>query len=293
VPLHEVLPRLSAALSDRYRLERELVAGGMATVFLAEDLRHDRDVAVKVLRPDLSAVIVPERFFEEIADTACLQHPHLLPVFDSGDADGLLFYVMPYLAGESLRERLNRERQLGTDEAVQIALHVASALDYAHHRNLIHRDIKPENILLHEGQALIGDFGIALALRQAGGNRLRETGLSLDTPQYMSPEQAAGDREVDARSDMYSLACVLYETLAGEPPHTGPSVQSLLTKLLTERPLPITRVRRTVPAAVASALDIALAKQPADRFPSVSAFADALRPPGAGAERRSSRPAED
>jgi hypothetical protein len=240
MPVHDVLSRLSSALSDRYRLERELVGGGMTTVFL-------------------------------------------------GDADGLLFYVMPYLGGESLRERLNREGQLEIEEAVQIALQVASALDYAHRRNRIQRDIKPENILLHEGQAMIADFGVARAVRQAGGNRLTETGLSLDTPQYMSPEQAAGDRELDARSDIYSLASVLYEMLAGEPPHTAPSVQSLLMKLLTERPPTITAIRQTVPAGVGAALDIALAKDPADRFPTVSAFAAALSTHGLGAGRTASR----
>jgi eukaryotic-like serine/threonine-protein kinase len=238
----------------------------MATVYLAEDLKHHRQVALKVLRPDLSALLGAERFLKEIEVTANLQHPHLLPLFDSGEAAGLLFYVMPYLTGESLRQKLVREKQLGIAEAVRIATQVASALDYAHRRNVIHRDIKPENILLQEGQALIADFGIALALRQAGGNRLTETGLSLGTPRYMSPEQATGDRELDARSDVYSLGCVLYEMLAGEPPHTGPTVQAVIAKVLTDRPRLVTELRSTVPVYVAEALEVALAKLPADRF---------------------------
>jgi Tol biopolymer transport system component len=272
----DALQRLSTVLSGRYRLERELGSGGMATVFLAEDLRHHRHVAVKVLRPELSAMVGAERFLKEIEVTANLQHPHLLPLFDSGEAAGMLFYVMPHVPGESLRTRLKRERQLGIDEAIRITTQVASALDYAHRHSVIHRDIKPENILLHEGEALIADFGIALALRQAGGNRLTETGLSLGTPQYMSPEQATGDRELDARSDIYSLACVLYEMLAGEPPHTGPTVQSVIAKLLTDRPRPITDMRHTVPVHVAAALDVALAKVPADRFATAHEFAECL-----------------
>jgi serine/threonine-protein kinase len=276
----DTVDRLSAALADCYRLERELGAGGMATVYLAEDLKHHRRVALKVLRPELSALLGAERFLKEIEVTANLQHPHLLPLFDSGEAAGLLFYVMPYVEGESLREKLAREKQLGIEEAVRLATQVASALDYAHRRNVIHRDIKPENILLHEGQALIADFGIALALRQAGGNRLTETGLSLGTPQYMSPEQASGDRQLDARSDIYSLACVLYEMLAGEPPHTGPTVQAVIAKLLADRPRPVGELRTTVPVHVAAALDVALSKLPADRFATAAEFSEALGRPG-------------
>jgi eukaryotic-like serine/threonine-protein kinase len=273
----ELLDRLQADLADRYRIERELGQGGMATVYLAEDLKHHRQVALKVLRPDLSALLGAERFLKEIEVTANLQHPHLLPLFDSGEAAGLLFYVMPYLTGESLRQKLVREKQLGIAEAVRIATQVASALDYAHRRNVIHRDIKPENILLQEGQALIADFGIALALRQAGGNRLTETGLSLGTPRYMSPEQATGDRELDARSDVYSLGCVLYEMLAGEPPHTGPTVQAVIAKVLTDRPRLVTELRSTVPVYVAEALEVALAKLPADRFATAAEFAAHLQ----------------
>jgi serine/threonine-protein kinase len=272
--------RLTVALADRYRLVRELGEGGMATVYLAEDLKHHRQVALKVLRPELSALLGGERFLREIEVTANLQHPHLLPLFDSGQADGLLYYVMPYVAGESLREKLNRETQLGIADAVRIATQVASALDYAHRRNVIHRDIKPENILMNEGQPLIADFGIALALRQAGGDRLTGTGLSVGTPSYMSPEQATGGRTLDPRSDIYSLACVLYEMLAGEPPHTGPSVQAVIAKVVTDRPRPVTELRDTVPAHVAAALEVALAKLPADRFESAAQFAEALARPG-------------
>ena len=276
----EPTSRLAAALADRYRLERELGQGGMATVYLAEDLKHRRQVALKLLRPELSSLIGPERFLKEIEVTASLQHPHILPLHDSGSADGLLFYVMPYVAGESLRQKLTREKQLGVEEAVRITTQVASALDYAHRRNVIHRDIKPENILLHEGQALLADFGIALALRQAGGERITETGLSLGTPQYMSPEQAAGDRELDARSDVYSLGCVLYEMLAGEPPHTGPTVQAVIARVMHEEPRALSLARKTIPPHVEAAVRQAMAKLPADRFAGAAAFAAALANPG-------------
>ena len=217
----ELLGRLQSALADRYRLDREVGAGGMATVYLAEDVRHDRRVALKVLRPELAAVIGAERFLAEIKLTANLQHPHILPLFDSGEADGYLFYVMPFVEGETLRDRLNREKQLPVADAVRITTEVASALDYAHRHGVIHRDIKPENILLHDGQALVADFGIALAASKAGGARMTETGMSLGTPHYMSPEQAMGEREITARSDVYALGAVLYEMLTGEPPFTG------------------------------------------------------------------------
>ncbi len=278
--------RLAAALADRYRLERPLGEGGMATVYLAHDIRHDRAVAVKVLRPELAAVIGAERFITEIRTTANLQHPHILPLFDSGEIDGFLFYVMPYVAGESLRQRLDRERQLPVEEALRVARDVAGALDYAHRQGVLHRDIKPENILLHDGRPVVADFGIALALSAAGGGRLTETGLSLGTPHYMSPEQAAADRDLTPRSDLYSLACVLYEMLAGDPPHTGPSAQVILMRILTEEPRPVTDVRRAVPPLVAAALAKALEKLPADRFDSVATFEKALADAAFSYERR-------
>ncbi len=265
-----------------YRLERELGAGGMATVYLAHDLKHDREVALKVLRPELAAVLGAERFLQEIRISAKLDHPHILTLIDSGESEGFVWYVLPYVRGESLREKLTREKQLSMEEAVRIATQVASALDYAHRHGVIHRDIKPENILLHEGEAVVADFGIALAVREAGGPRLTESGLSLGTPKYMSPEQATGGRELDARSDVYSLAAVVYEMLAGEPPHTGPTVQAVIAKLLTERPTRIRTVRDTVPEGIDTAVAKALAKVPADRFGGAAEFAAALGVPGAG-----------
>jgi len=226
--------RLRTALADRYAIEREIGVGGMATVYLAKDLKHNRNVALKVLQPELSAVVGSERFLAEIETTANLQQPNILPLFDSGDADGLLFYVMPFVEGESLREKLDREKQLSVEESVRIATDVAEALQSAHELGVIHRDIKPANILLSRGKPLVADFGIALAVSAAGGDRLTETGLSIGTPQYMSPEQATGDREVDGRGDIYSLACVLYEMLAGDPPHSGSSVQAVIAKVITE-----------------------------------------------------------
>ncbi len=276
--------RLTTALADRYRIDRELGQGGMATVYLAHDLKHDREVAIKVLRPELAAVLGPERFLAEIKITARLDHPHILTLIDSGASDGFLYYVLPFVRGESLRDRLNRERQLGLEEALSITKQVASALDYAHRHGVIHRDIKPENILLYEGEAMLADFGIALAVKEAGGNRITETGISLGTPQYMSPEQATGKRELDARSDIYSLAAVLYEMIAGEPPHTGPTVQAVIAKLLTERPTRLRVVRDTVPEGIDTAVAKALSKVPADRFGSADAFVRALGP-AAGAAR--------
>ncbi len=275
-------PRLADALADRYRIERELGAGGMATVYLAYDLKHDRRVAVKVLRPELAAVIGAERFLAEIKTTAALQHPHILPLFDSGQADGFLFYVMPLIEGESLRDRLRREHQLPVDDSLRLAKEIGSALDYAHRHGVIHRDIKPENILLHDGAALVADFGIALAVSQAGGNRMTETGLSLGTPGYMSPEQATGERGLDARSDVYSLGCLLYEMLAGEPPHTGPSVQAVIAAVVTKEPERLAARRPSVPANVDAAVHKALAKLPADRFASADAFVRALSEPATG-----------
>ena len=271
--------RLSAALNDQYRIDREIGAGGMATVYLAHDVRHGRQVAMKVLHPELSAVIGAERFLAEIRTTAALQHPHILPLFDSGSADGLLFYVMPFVDGETLRARLTREKQLPVADAVRIAREIAAALDYAHRRGVIHRDIKPENILLHEGQALVADFGIALAVQSAGGQRMTQTGLSLGTPQYMSPEQAMGERDITARSDVYALGAITYEMLVGEPPFTGATAQAVFAKVMTEEPRPIIPQRKTVPPEVEAAVLNALEKLPADRFGSAAEFAAALERP--------------
>ncbi len=277
--MSDVNTRLTAALADKYRVERELGAGGMATVYLAHDIKHDRDVAIKVLHPDLGAALGGERFLTEIRTTARLQHPHILPLLDSGDADGLLYYVMPLVTGETLRTRLERERQLPIADAVRIAREVASALDYAHRQNFIHRDIKPENILLHDGSALVADFGIALAVQSAGGQRMTQTGLSLGTPQYMSPEQAMGERTIDARSDIYALGAVTYEMLTGDAPFTGSSVQAIVAKVLSEKPTSLHTLRDTVPEHVEHAVFTALAKLPADRFENAKAFGDALANP--------------
>ncbi|HET9039070.1 MAG TPA: protein kinase [Gemmatimonadales bacterium] len=273
----ELLGRLQSALADRYRLDREIGAGGMATVYLAEDVRHDRKVALKVLRPELAAVIGAERFLAEIKLTANLQHPHILPLFDSGEADSYLFYVMPFVAGETLRDRLTREKQLPVADAVRIATEVASALDYAHRHGVVHRDIKPENILLHDGQALVADFGIALAASKASGARMTETGMSLGTPHYMSPEQAMGEREITARSDVYALGAVLYEMLTAEPPFTGATAQAVVARVVTESPRPLLPQRHTIPRHVEAAVLTALEKLPADRFATAAEFADALR----------------
>jgi Tol biopolymer transport system component len=270
------LSRLGAALADRYRIERELGQGGMATVYLAHDLRHDRDVAIKVLHADLGAALGPERFLSEIRTTARLQHPHILPLLDSGEADGLLYYVMPLVTGETLRSRLERERQLPVDDAVRIAREVADALHYAHSHSVIHRDIKPENILLQDGHALVADFGIALAVQQAGGQRMTQTGLSLGTPQYMSPEQAMGERSIDARSDLYALAAVTYEMLVGEAPFTGPSVQAIVARVMTEEPRGLTIQRKAIPDHVEDAVLRGLEKLPADRFATAAEFATAM-----------------
>jgi serine/threonine-protein kinase len=270
------LERLRASLSDRYTLERELGAGGMATVYLAEDLKHQRKVAIKVLKPDLAAVLGAERFITEIKTTAALQHPHILPLFDSGESDGFLWYAMPFIDGETLRAKLDRETQLGIDESVRIATDVASALHYAHTHGVIHRDIKPENILLHDGRPMVADFGIALALSTAAGGRMTETGMSLGTPHYMSPEQATAEKEITARSDVYSLGSVLYEMLTGEPPHMGNSAQQIIMKIIAEDAAPVTKLRKSVPTNVAAAVAKSLEKLPADRFESAKAFGDAL-----------------
>ena len=272
----DVLTQLAQALRDRYRVERELGAGGMATVYLAHDLRHERSVAIKVLHPDLAAALGAERFLSEIKTTAKLQHPHILALIESGDADGLLYYVMPFVEGETLRLRLAREHQLPIDVAVRLAREIASALDYAHRHGVIHRDIKPENVLLHDGSALVADFGIALAVSAAGGARMTQTGLSLGTPQYMSPEQAMGERTIDARADIYALGAVTYEMLAGEAPFTGPTVQAIVARVITEQPRSLSVQRRSVPSNVEAAVMRALEKLPADRFGAAKEFGDAL-----------------
>ncbi len=280
--MSDVIATLNAALDGRYAVEREIGAGGMATVYLARDLRHERRVALKVLKAELGAVLGVERFLSEIRVTANLQHPHLLPLFDSGEAQGLLFYVMPFVEGETLRHRLEREKQLPVEEALRITTAVAGALAYAHEHGVIHRDLKPENILLQAGQPVVSDFGIALAVTNAGGARVTQTGLSLGTPQYMSPEQASGDRQIDARSDVYSLAAMCYEMLVGEPPHTGATVQAIIARVLTDRPRAVRESRDTVPVHVEGALAKALAKLPADRFSTASQFAEALGNPASG-----------
>jgi len=278
-PVTTLQDQLQRTLGETYTIDREIGRGGMATVFLARDGKHQRSVALKVLDPELGAVLGAERFLSEIRVTAALQHPNLLPLFDSGEAGGLLYYVMPYVEGESLRHRLDREKQLPIDEALHIATAVANALDYAHAHGVIHRDLKPENILLQHGQPVVADFGIALAVRNAGGARVTQTGLSLGTPQYMSPEQATGDRAIDGRTDIYSLAAVLYEMLAGEAPHTGTSAQAIISKLMTTEPRPVRTLRPAVAPNVAMAVERALAKLPADRFASPKAFAEALANP--------------
>ena len=279
IPMTEITSRLSTALADRYRIERHLGEGGMATVYLAEDLKHKRKVAVKVLRPELAAVLGAERFVQEITTTANLQHPHILPLFDSGEADSFLYYVMPFIDGETLRDKLDRETQLGIDDAVSITTDIAGALHYAHGEGVIHRDIKPENILIHNGRPMVADFGIALAVSAAAGGRMTETGLSLGTPHYMSPEQATAEKDITHRSDIYSLGSVLYEMLTGEPPHTGASAQAIIMKIVTEEVAPVTSVRKSVPPNVAAAVARALEKLAADRFESAKVFADALNNP--------------
>lgn len=285
----EITEQLSTALAERYRIERRLGEGGMATVYLAEDLKHGRKVALKVLRPELAAVLGADRFVQEIKTTAQLQHPNILPLYDSGRtaaAPGgsmeFLYYVMPYIQGETLREKLDREQQLGIDEAVSIATEVADALQYAHEQGVIHRDIKPENILLRNGRAIVADFGIALAVSAAAGGRMTETGLSLGTPHYMSPEQATADKHITNRSDIYSLGSVLYELLTGEPPHTGSSAQMIVMKIVTDVARPVGELRKAVPRHVAAAVAKALEKLPADRFDSAKAFAEALHNPAFG-----------
>jgi serine/threonine-protein kinase len=268
--------RLAEALSDRYPIQRELGSGGMATVYLAHDLKHDRPVALKVLRPDYAATVGPERFLREIDTAAKLTHPHILPLHDSGAANGFLYYVMPYVEGESLRDRLKREKQLEVEDAVEIARQVADALSYAHRHGVIHRDIKPENILLEEGEAVVADFGIARAITAAAGGTLTDTGIAIGTPHYMSPEQGLGERNLDARTDIYALGCVLYEMLAGQPPFTGPSVEVIISRHVTEHPPSLQAVRKEAPPWLVSIVDTALAKIPADRYADAASLSQAL-----------------
>ncbi|MGD8867605.1 MAG: protein kinase [Gemmatimonadales bacterium] len=268
------MQRLERGLAGRYSVERELGKGGMAIVYLAHDQRHDRKVALKVLRPELASDIGPDRFLREIKLAAGLTHPHILPLYDSGETDGLLFYVMPNMEGNSLREHLDAKRQLPLDEALKIAREVASALDYAHRNNVVHRDIKPENILLHDGSAMVADFGIGKALSEVEG-AITQTGMMLGTPAYISPEQAAGEPDVDGRADLYSLGCVLYEMLVGEPPFTGPNAQAIITKRFIS-PIPKVRTIRDVPEVIDDVTTRALARTPVDRFPSAAEFAEIL-----------------
>ena len=270
---------LHDALADRYIVERELGRGGMAHVFLAHDVKHDRSVAIKVLRSELAAALGADRFLREIHLAAQLHHPHILPLYDSGAAAGFLYYVMPYVEGESLRDRLQRETQLPLEDALQITREVADALSYAHSHDVVHRDIKPENILFESGHAVVADFGIARAITEAGGEQLTATGLAVGTPAYMSPEQASGNHKIDGRSDVYSLACVLYEMLAGDPPYTGPTAQAILARRLTDPVPPLRTLRATVPVGVEQAIGKALAKVPADRFATAGAFVAALTAP--------------
>ena len=274
--MSDPVTRLNSALEGRYAIERELGEGGMATVYLADDLKHERKVALKVLKPELAAAVGAERFLAEIKTTANLQHPHILPLFDSGEADSFLFYVMPHIQGESLREKLDREYQLPVDEAVSVATDVAEVLDYAHRHGVIHRDIKPGNVLIHDGQPVISDFGIALAVGVAGGGRLTETGLSLGTPHYMSPEQATGDQHLGPATDIYALGCVLYEMLVGEPPYTGSTAQAVLGKIVVGETPSASAERSSVPENVDATIARALEKVPADRFSTAAKFSEAL-----------------
>jgi eukaryotic-like serine/threonine-protein kinase len=281
----EQFKRLSTALAGRYRIERELGAGATATVYLARDLKHDRQVAIKVLKPELAAAIGPERFLREIKITAQLNHPHILPLLDSGVSDDFLYYVMPYVAGESIRDRLNREKQLAVDDAVRITRNLVAALTYAHGVGVIHRDIKPENVLLAGDHAVLADFGIARAISAAGGEKLTETGLVVGTPAYMSPEQASGERELDGRSDIYSLACLLYEMLAGTPPFVGPSAQAILARHSMEAVPSLRTVRASVGKTLEAAITRAMSKVPADRYATAAQFGAALGEAGSAPAR--------
>src|SRR5467141_3972330 len=271
--LADPFQQLRAALADRYTIERELGHGGMATVYLAQDLKHHRNVAIKVLEPEIAAALGPERFLREIEIAAGLNHPHILPLYDSGDAGASLYYVMPYLEGETLRDRLNRERQLPLEDALRITREVADALSYAHAHDVVHRDVKPENILFQAAHAVVSDFGIARAITAAVGGSLTATGIAIGTPAYMSPEQGGASARVDERSDIYSLGCVLYEMLAGEPPYTGPTAQVVMAKRLADPVPSVRRLREGVPPSIDAAVSKALAKAPADRFATAAQFA--------------------
>ena len=271
-----IADRLRSALADRYAVDREVGRGGMATVYLAHDVKHDRQVALKVLHPELAASLGPERFLREIKVAARLNHPHIVPLHDSGQAGDLLYYVMPYVDGESLRQRLIREKRLTLDEALEIARDVAAALDYAHRQGVVHRDIKPENVMMHEGEALVTDFGIAKAVTAAANDNLTQTGSAVGTPAYMSPEQAAGEAELDGRSDVYSLGCMVYEMLSGSAPFTGSTAQAVITKRFTETPPSIRAARSTVPEAVDTAVSRSLARVPAERYATAAQFGQAL-----------------
>jgi serine/threonine-protein kinase len=284
--MEKLLNSLRSALAGRYQIDRELGHGGMAVVFLAHELKHHRQVAIKVLRPELAQVLGPERFLREIEIAAGLTHPHILPLHDSGQADGLLYYVMPFIEGESLRDRLTREGQLSVEQALQITREVAGALSYAHTHGIVHRDIKPENILLSGGVALVADFGIAQAVSSASTDQLTSTGMSIGTPAYMSPEQAVGRAPIDGRADQYSLACTLYEMLAGVPPFTGPTQQAVLARHAVDPVPPLRTLRSTTSVSVEQTVVRALAKSPADRFPTVGAFQEALTRTGASSPVR-------
>ncbi len=270
------IERLRGALEQSYTIDRELGRGGMATVYLAQDVKHERLVALKVLHPELAASLGPDRFLREIKTAARLNHPHILGLHDSGEADGFLYYVMPYVEGESLRERLDREHQLPIDEAVHHARSIAAALDYAHRQNVVHRDIKPENVMLYEGEAMVMDFGIAKAVSVAGHETLTQTGMMVGTPAYVSPEQAAGEPEIDGKSDQYSLACVLYEMLSGERAFIGPTAQAVMAKRFTEAPKPLRSLRGSVPESVERAVSKAMSTDASARYKTSAMFAQAL-----------------
>jgi len=270
------IEKIKHAFSQHYSIDRELGRGGMATVYLAQDAKHERLVALKVLHPELAATLGPDRFLREIKLAARLNHPHILPLHDSGEAEGFLFYVMPYVEGESLRERLDRERQLPIDEAVHHGRAIASALDYAHRQNIVHRDIKPENVMLYEGEAMVMDFGIAKAVSSAGSETLTQTGMMIGTPAYVSPEQAAGETNLDGRSDQYSLGCVIYEMLSGERPFTGPTAQAVMAKRFTDSVKPLRSVRSSIPESVERAVSKAMSTDAGMRFKTSAQFAQAL-----------------
>jgi serine/threonine-protein kinase len=276
VGVTSVRDRPFAGVGERYEIERELGRGATAVVYRARDRKHDRLVAVKVLRPEVTLAIGVERFLREIRLLARLQHPHILPLYDSGEFAGALFYVMPFVEGESLRERIKREQRLPVEDALRLAREVADALDYAHEHNVVHRDVKPENILLQRGHAMVSDFGVARAIFRASGERTTESGVTVGTPAYMSPEQASGDPVIDGRADVYALGCVTYEMLTGSPPFTGPSAQVVIARRFTETPSKIRVVRPTVPESVDDAIRKALAAIPAERFARASEFARAL-----------------